>query len=634
VTSILRLVAVLAVLAAAVAATAVPVVAGTADGGPQLSEIKTGAFPEKAFVLGLPETRSLGEGAVTVRENGDPVHDLTVEPLASGARAGVVILVDASKSMEGAPIVKAMEAARALATRLPDGVEVAVIAFNNTTRVLLPLTADPARIASALERTPRLAYNTHLYEAIQAGQELVAGQGLDVGSIVVLSDGKDVGSKVGREQSLADAKSSGARIFAVGLKSPQFDPATLKALADTSGGTYAQAATTDDLTPIFERIGTRLSNEYVVRYESFAGPGQDVYVTAAVAGVAGTATAAYAAPGLPVTPGVVSEESVLDRIVQSTLFAVLVIAVVVLLVGFGVFTVVRALDRRLERRMARFVNIEDEPVPWPTEHDEAADDLDEEARERPFPGSGWYGTLEEDVEIGRITLSPASIVLLTILASVVTAVAVWAITGRPWTMLLGLLPPIAAYTLVKRRVATVRREFAEQLPETLDVVSAALRSGHSLIGALNVAVEGAPEPSHTELGRALADERLGVPLDDALKVTAERMQSQEMKQVSLVAMLQREAGTNVAEVLDQVSLNVRNQIELRRLIRTLTAQGRMSRWIVSLLPVGLFLAIYLINPDYLSPLWDTTGGIFAIIAAGVMIVAGSLVIKRIVEIDA
>ena len=165
------------------------------------------------------------------------------------------------------------------------------------------------------------------------------------------------------------------------------------------------------------------------------------------------------------------------------------------------------------------------------------------------------------------------------------------------------------------------------------MVASALRAGHSLVGALTVTVDASSEPSRSELGRALADEQLGVPLDDALRVVAKRMDNRDLIQVAMVAMLQREAGTNAAEVLEQVAENVRDQMELKRLVRTLTAQGRMARWIVSFLPLFLFVALFLINRSYLAPLWETNGGIAAMIVAGVMIVAGSFVIKRIVEIE-
>jgi len=121
-------------------------------------------------------------------------------------------------------------------------------------------------------------------------------------------------------------------------------------------------------------------------------------------------------------------------------------------------------------------------------------------------------------------------------------------------------------------------------------------------------------------------------VDEALHVIGRRMESRDVVQVALVAKLQRDAGTNAADVLDQVSANIRSQLELRRLVAGLTAQGRMARWIVTLLPVALFIAIYIVNPGYLTPLWANPIGIFALICAGIMVVAGSLIIKQIVEI--
>jgi tight adherence protein B len=246
----------------------------------------------------------------------------------------------------------------------------------------------------------------------------------------------------------------------------------------------------------------------------------------------------------------------------------------------------------------------------------------------------WYKQLQDDVELGRISVPPQTIVLLTALASVLAAIVAVIWLDNPLGVLAAVLPPFAVHWGVKRRVRYVRSQFADQLPETLDVVASALRAGHSLVGALTVSVDGAPEPSRSEIGRALADEQLGVPLDTSLRLVGHRMDNRDVMQVSLVAQLQREAGTNAAEVLEQVSTNVRNQMELRRLIKTLTAQGRMSRWIVSILPIFLFVAIFLLNRDYLAPLWETAGGQVAMVLAVIMIVVGSYVIKKIVEIDA
>jgi tight adherence protein B len=113
---------------------------------------------------------------------------------------------------------------------------------------------------------------------------------------------------------------------------------------------------------------------------------------------------------------------------------------------------------------------------------------------------------------------------------------------------------------------------------------------------------------------------------------AQRMESKDLEQVALVATLQRDTGGNTAEVLDRVTDTVRARFELRRLVRTLTAQGRMSRWVVSLLPVGLFAIITLINPTYMRPLFTHTSGRVLLVLSAVMVIAGSLVIRKIVNV--
>ena len=110
------------------------------------------------------------------------------------------------------------------------------------------------------------------------------------------------------------------------------------------------------------------------------------------------------------------------------------------------------------------------------------------------------------------------------------------------------------------------------------------------------------------------------------------MASRELEQVALVAALQRETGGNSAEVLDRVAETVRERAELRRLVRTLTAQGRLARWIVSALPVGLLLILTLLDSEYMAPLFDTGTGRFMLGVAAVMVITGSLAIRRIVDI--
>jgi hypothetical protein len=119
----------------------------------------------------------------------------------------------------------------------------------------------------------------------------------------------------------------------------------------------------------------------------------------------------------------------------------------------------------------------------------------------------------------------------------------------------------------------------------------------------------------------------------AYRVTVRRMKNRDLDQVAVIVVLQRDAGANSAEVLDQIVDNIRARQEIRRLITVLTAQGRMAKWIVSLLPVVLLLAITLINPSYMHPMWHETVGHLFLALSAVMVFSGSLVIGRIIDID-
>jgi tight adherence protein B len=192
--------------------------------------------------------------------------------------------------------------------------------------------------------------------------------------------------------------------------------------------------------------------------------------------------------------------------------------------------------------------------------------------------------------------------------------------------------PVAALALLNRRVAKERARFAAQLPDNLQVIASAMRAGHSLVGALQVVVQDAPEPAKSELELVLADERMGVTLEDAFATVVRRMDSKDLSQVALVAALQRETGGNTAEVIDRVNETMRDRLALRRLVSSLTAQGRLSRWVLTAIPVALLALLTTINPAYMSPLYTTPLGKALLTVGAVMVVSGSLVIKRIVNI--
>ena len=251
--------------------------------------------------------------------------------------------------------------------------------------------------------------------------------------------------------------------------------------------------------------------------------------------------------------------------------------------------------------------------------------------ERSLERTRWWQSFKEGLQFADVTIPPVQVVFGTV---VVTLFAAWALSliAAPLA-LCAVAVPLILRGIVKGRIARKRRLFGDQLADNLDVLASGMRAGHSLVGALSVVVADAAEPSKSELQRVIADEQLGVPLEAALDRVVERMRSRDLEQVALVASVQSETGGNAAEVLDRVIETIRERQEVRRLIRTLTAQGRLARWIVSLLPILLMIGIAIISPSYLRPMFTHTGGLVALVLGGFMIAAGSVIIGKIVDIE-
>jgi tight adherence protein B len=602
--------------------------------GPRLLRGGDAKFPHQSFVLSLPAGASASATDVRVFENGESVHELSVESAGTAGEneLGSVLVIDASNSMRGAPINEALAAARAFASHRRPAQKLGVVVFNRSTRALLEPTTDGAAIDDALSSPPPLAQETHLRDGAMAGLEMLERAGIRVGSVIVLSDGADTGSRVSDAAVAQAAAERGVRVFTVGLESRKFNEGTLAELAQGTGGEYTGAPSSRDLAEIYDELGAKLAREYLLQYSSVAGPGKRVHVEAAVSGVPGTATFSYKSPKIA-GPTIPPTEPKANGLWGSSAMMVLV--------GFGIsFLICFALARILLARH-RPETAEDRVAAFAAMGgDASATDEREEERnglydrvEQALGGQAFWRRFALDVEIAELKQKPAQIAVATLALTLLVMWLLVKISGAGWIIVFAFLIPWGVRKFVSHRAAKQRLLFGEQLADNLQVIASAMRAGQSFAGAMAVAVEDAPQPARREFERVIADEQLGVPLEDSLRNVVERMDNRDLLQVALVAALQREAGGNSAEVLDRVADTIRDRVSLRRLISTLTAQGRMSRWVVSFVPVGLILFISMANPGYLDPLFHTTLGTILLVISGLMMVAGSFAMKKIAQIE-
>lgn len=598
-----------------------------ASSGLRVVEAKGPAFPVRTDVLTLPTGRKLAIGDIRVTENGHPIAEPTLVPASEAAKKtfGAMLVLDASYSMKGAPLTAAIAAAQAFAAQRNPNEQLGIIDFNRVSTVTLPLTTSATKIAEALSKPPKIATGTHIYDAVAQAEAKLTAAGISSGSIVVLSDGADTGSAKTIAQVATAALRSNTKIYTVGLDDSSYKPRTLRALAKAGRGEYAKAKT-QALAPLFDRLSQELSNEYLLQYKSLVGPNVPVRVEVTVKGT-GSASVGYRTPALPVTR---ATPPAYKPSLGSRIWGSVITMIVIALLGAGVIAllVIVALQPQrsgLPARMAEFVSIrglQRDKDKSPARGDEAAAE----------PNSLW-ARFEEMLEVAQIKIEPELIVAGTFATTGLTFLLIYAVTGSPWWALFALGIPYLSREWVLRTLARRRNRFAEQLPDALQVIASALRSGHSFAGALAVVVESASEPMKSEMQRVVADEQRAVPIQESLGVVAERMASTDVEQLALVAQLQREAGGNSAEVVDRVAETVRERFDLRRLIATLTMQGRITRWIVSALPLFLLIVIKLENPHYFHPLVSTLGGKIVFGFAAVWAAMGSFAIKKIVDIE-
>ncbi len=205
-------------------------------------------------------------------------------------------------------------------------------------------------------------------------------------------------------------------------------------------------------------------------------------------------------------------------------------------------------------------------------------------------------------------------------------------TGIPVLgLLVGLMVSGAPFIYVLSKRTQRFNKFEQQLPEVMDLTVSALRAGHSLVAALGLVGQEAPDPAGGEFRICYDEQNYGLELRTAMTNMITRVPLQDLKIVTTAILIQKESGGNLAEVLDKTAYVIRERFRLKRQIRVHTAQGRLTGWILSFLPVVLGIALYLINPVTMSVLWKNPIGLKLLYLSVVMMFTGAAIIRKIVN---
>ncbi len=592
-------------------------------------------------------------GSVTMSVNG---ADVPAEATLAADQVQIdqvaILVLDTSRSMTGDKILDAKAAAVGFLDQVPDAVRVGLVTFDSQTRIRVAPTTDHRTVADTVQGLEVSTEGaTTLYDAVILTSDQFGSA--DVGTAVVLSDGADRGSQSTVEEAARAAKRSGAVFDSVAFGGNGAQVAALNQISSATGGTVSDAANADQLAAVFDAAATDIANRYVVvgtLPADLTTGSATVEVSMSVGGVpvqdsATVPLASTGASGNPdqYAPTPVPPPSSLATFVQDNIWVALAgIFVALLILVFVATSAARSGDTAGGSRMRRSLAVYTMGSKGPAKERETTVLGDTQVARSAVEFAGRVVARRdlESVVGGRLEAAGVPLKapewLLIHIGIMVTSglFFMFLFDFRVIPTLLGLLLGFVGPGLyLSTKESNRSKAFLAALPDTLQLIAGSLSAGYSMPQAIDTVVREGRPPISSEFNRALVETRLGVTVEDALDGIAVRMKSQDFAWVVMAIRIQREVGGNLAEVLTTVGDTLRERERLRRQVQVLSAEGRLSAWILGMLPVAFAAYLVFVRPDYLQPLIETFVG-WVLIGCGVLLlVIGSLWLRKVVKVE-
>lgn len=602
-------------------------------------DVAMGSFPRVTLQLSLPSSM-LGDGGSKptfgVAENDRSVEVIeTSQPQVDPI--DVVLVIDTSGSMKGRSLEAAKGAAKAFINDLQLGSKVAVISFSDKPHTVKRLTDSNQTLSGAISRL-EAGGETAMYDALAAAAGEAARAGARRPVVVLLSDGGDTVSRTSADSSIKTLKQAKAPVLVVALPSAEADFAILRSISAQTGGRFATVSGADQLVSFYRDLAKELQTTWNVTYVSRRPSTKDLDV--AVLAKSGSQSAAgsvvlpnplfvgatTAAVGsvLPAPPASRVTLLAAGGLIFVSVFAFIVTAILLLAKPKTGLDQLKYYDQ-----MTASGDSEDGQDHSGVVTSSVLGAVDYVAGKRGIKRMAY-----EQLERAGLPLRPVEYITIHLLGVIAVGVLAEALSRNiVISMVAVVIATVAPLAYVDRLIKKRLRAFEAGLPDVLNLMAGALRAGWGLQQSLDLVVEQTAPPISSEFARAVTEVRLGRSVEEALSGVAERMQSEAFTWAVTAIGIQRDVGGNLAEVLDLVAATIRDRAALKRQISGLTAEGRLSAWILMLLPFVLITLLSVVNPIYLRTLFTTTPGLAMAGTGLVLLLVGALWLRRVVEIE-
>jgi tight adherence protein B len=546
-----------------------------------------------------------------------------------GEALSVVLLIDTSGSMRGEPLDAAKAAAINFIPQLPSGTQIAVIGFGNEPYVVSPFTNDVAALTAAIDSL-QAGGETALYDAVLSGADQLAAAPTARRDLVVMSDGGDTRSSAGLGAAASAVRAANATVHPVALVTPETDLAPLRELAAPSGQQVVSANDPAALQALYTAIAVQIASQYDLSFRArHTGP-TELVVSVAWNNVRASTSVTVELPGVR-PPRSEAPTSAAQSTVSTPTFAndwVLALGGGLAFVALSIAFVMLLRARTPKTTLAL------ERVPTAHQHDHLSGIVDRASRlaDRTLEKRNKRRALNDALERAGINMRTGEFAALVAAVSLAVLFFGLLLSGPLIGLVLAILTILAFRIGVTIRTDRRRARFAEQLGDTLQLLASNLRTGHGLLQSIDTIAEESEDPTREEFRRIVLETRLGQDLSRSLQGAADRVGSDDFEWVVQAIEIHREVGGDLAEVLDNVGETIRDRNSIRRQVRTLSAEGRLSGVILFLLPIGLALVISIGNPNYLGELTGSTTGKVMIGIGVILMIVGGLWLRRLCRI--
>ena len=571
-------------------------------------------------------------------------------------RRVATLLVDTSGTMGVAGMQTVVGAVDAFLGSVPDDVYVGAVAFSTVSKVVAAPTLDRATLRTAIAGLESSG-ETSLYDGIASALAQLGASGER--SFVLVSDGGDTRSKRTLAQTFADLSSSGVRAQVVGFKTDAAQSSVLTSLSVAGHGSVTAAGSPAAVANAFAAAAQSFGSQIRVLVTVLptargirplvvsANAGGKAFQGTTVVNLAVRSSARSASPLPSPAPaaGVAKSPAAATANGPLGLPWLLLVALLIVFVGLAGVVVAVMSPTYVSRRQRRIQSIEsylDDKKPSAADERSAVAAISSsliQMGDKVMEGRASTPKTQRLLERADLALRPGEWAVLRVVAVVVGLVggmflmrggSLSSFFGALLGFLVGLIGPAVFLKLAAKRRS---KKFEDQLPDVLTLVASSLATGFSLLQALDAVASDASEPAAKEFSRALAETRIGADLNTSLDRLADRMDSDNLRWTGMAIDIQRQVGGNLAETLRSTATTLRDRQALGRHVKALSAEGRMSAYILIALPVGIFLFMLSSNREYISLLWTNMIGIGMLTAGLISLSIGVFWMNKVVTVE-